>query len=156
MLGALTPTLASATVCCCWNSTVMPTMQCYDDPQECAFINDCGGTPPPPTPPLLPVAWHANLTVERGGKIEYRGWIVSSSAQCAARTVELGSPTGNHTSIHYYHSGAQCTFTSASAGECARGTLPGGPSPCLWGPDFLQNFTFDRMSDFGTQDPRSC
>ena len=34
------------TVCCC-GGIVYPTMQCYDDPSNCDFTNNCGAAETP-------------------------------------------------------------------------------------------------------------
>lgn len=112
----------------------------------------------PPLPgPKLPPQWHGNLTVERIGQEEYHGWIYSSFDDCATRTVERGSPAGDHTAIYYLSFGnesGQCLIRDAAANECTRGFLP--VAACPWGPDSLQTATYDGTAVFGKADPRSC
>ena len=40
----LTATPVNAVVCCC-SGTVVPTMQCHDDPASCSFEDNCGHRP---------------------------------------------------------------------------------------------------------------
>ena len=41
----ISPLGSMASVCCC-NGTIFPTMQCYDDPAHCAFVENCGASQP--------------------------------------------------------------------------------------------------------------
>lgn len=137
---------AHAMVCCC-SGIVMPTMQCYDDPADCSFSDDCANAPPG-TPPVLPDEWKANETVYRGDTAEYHGMIWASFSRCAVRRLQIwdDGKLPSHYAIYHYDFGnesAQCTFNADPPEHCSRGFLRSSDCGGPWDPFVLKQTSFN-------------